>query len=97
MGRKPLRKLPGSSGRTWRPTAGYASGPTWGDLTDEERCQLNRAVADVGGDGAWRLFQVWALSSIKPDPPDASLIEAVEDIEQAQSFSWFVAERGYTY
>jgi hypothetical protein len=66
-----------------------------GDLTDEEKCQLDKAVADLGRDGAEQLVRDWVLSSIKADSPDANLMEAVEDIGHAQSFSSFLAERGY--
>ena len=67
-----------------------------GDLTDEEKCQLNKAVADVGEHGAMRLLQDWVLSSMKADSPDASFGEAMEDISQAQSFSAFMEEQGYS-
>ena len=67
-----------------------------GDLTEEEKCQLNKAVADVGEDGAIRLLQDWALSSMKADSPDANFGEALEDISQAQSFSAFLEEQGYS-
>jgi capsid protein len=72
------------------------AGQPGGDLTDEEKCQLNKVVADVGRGGAEQLVRDWALSSLKADSPDANLMEAVEDIGQAQSFSSFLAERGYT-
>jgi hypothetical protein len=58
-------------------------------------CQLEQVVADRGEEGLRQLTKQWVQESMTPGEPDASLVEAMEDIQIVQSLPGFLAERGY--
>jgi hypothetical protein len=65
-------------------------------LSDQPKdCQLEQVVADRGEEGLRQLTKQWVQESMRPGEPDASLVEAMEDIQIAQSLPEFLAERGY--
>jgi hypothetical protein len=65
-------------------------------LSDQPKdCQLEQVVADRGEEGLQQLTKQWVQESMRPGEPDASLVEAMEDIQIAQSLPEFLAERGY--
>lgn len=65
-------------------------------LSDQPKdCQLEQGVADRGEEGLQQLTKQWVQESMRPGEPDASLVEAMEDIQIAQSLPEFLAERGY--
>jgi hypothetical protein len=59
-------------------------------------CQLEHIVADRGDEGLRQLTKQWVQESMRPGEPDASFVEAMEDIQTAQSLPEFLAEEGYT-
>jgi hypothetical protein len=65
-------------------------------LSDQPKdCQLEQVVANRGEEGLQQLTKQWVQESMRPGEPDASLVEAMEDIQIAQSLPEFLAERGY--
>jgi hypothetical protein len=68
--------------------------PEPGEL-DAKPCQVDALLADRGQAGAEQVVGDWVLESMSADDPNATLMDVINGIGEAQSFEKYLEDRGY--